>query len=64
MNCLITRYRDEMWGLFASSSTFDVTPDYLIDGFIVVYSDNGSNDRTKEESIVYSWSEYISECKG
>ncbi len=64
MNCLITMYRDSIWGLLASSSSFDVTPDYLIDGFIIVYSDNGSNDRTKEESIVYSWSEYISECKG
>ncbi len=46
-------YHDNIWGLLASLSSFDVTPDYLIDGFIIVYSDNGSNDRTKEESIVY-----------
>ncbi len=27
MNCLITMYRDSIWGLLASSSSFDVTPD-------------------------------------
>lgn len=60
MDFLIARYHDSMWGLLASSDTFDVTPDYLNDAFVVMYSDNGSNDRTKEEAIVYSWFEYIS----
>ena len=41
---------------------FDVTPKYLCDSFAVQYSDNGSNNRTKEEAIVFYWYEYVSEC--
>ena len=64
MDLLIAMHHDSIWSLLASSTTFDVTSDYLSDVFVVMYSDNRSNDRTKEEAIVYSWFEYISECEG
>ncbi len=61
---LICQYSDEAWRLLASSSSFDITVDHIADSFAVAYSDNGSNDRTKEEAIVFFWYEYISEVSG
>ena len=45
-------------------SLFDITLEYLQDAFIIQYSLNGSNNRTKEEAIVMHWFEYIYNCKG
>ncbi len=53
MNGLITMYRDSIWGLHASSSSFDVTPDYL------VYSDNGRTKKCILMVRVYSWSDWM-----
>ena len=64
LELLICKYSDDVWWLLASSSSFDCTVEHLTDAFAVTYSDNGSNDRTKEEAIVYFWYEYISECSG
>ncbi len=52
----------ETRSLFAASSLFEVTPQYLCDSFVVKYSDNGSNKRTKEEAIIMYWYEYIENC--
>ena len=41
---------------------FVVTPEYLCDSFVIEYSDNGSNKRTKEEAIIMYWYEYIEQC--
>ena len=60
----VSRYSDDVWWLLASSSAFNVGVEHLSDAFAVTYSDNGSNNRTKEEAIVYFWYEYISECSG
>lgn len=56
---LVIQYPDELKGILA---LFDVTPKYLRDSFVVHFSPNGSNRRTKEEAVVYFWFEYISEC--
>jgi len=64
MELLICKYPDDVWWLLASSSAFNCTVEHLTDAFAITYSDNGSNDRTKEEAIVYYWYEYISECSG
>lgn len=44
------------------STVFDITTEYLCDSFVVYYSDNGSNNRTKEEATVFHWYEYVPEC--
>lgn len=59
---LTIQYSKEIRGVLAASDLFDVSPNYLCDAFEVDYSPNGSNKRTKEEAIVYFWSEYIMEC--
>ena len=59
---LVRSHPNEVWGVLAASTVFDVTPKYLCDSFAVQYSDNGSNNRTKEEAIVFYWYEYVLEC--
>lgn len=58
---LLNLHPKEMWILFAATPAFSVTPQYLCDSFVITYSDNGSNRRTKEEAIVMYWNEYIIE---
>lgn len=59
---LAITYPNEVKAILAASALFDVTAKFIKDSFVVNYSPNGSNNRTKEEAIVYFWSEYISEC--
>ena len=47
-----------------ASDAFEITPDYLIESFVIIYSENGSNNRTKEEAVVFLLFDYISDCKG
>ena len=42
-------------GALAASTTFNVTPEYLCDAFQVQYSENGTNNRAKEEAIIFFW---------
>lgn len=64
LDLLFTLYPQDMWSFFASTNAYDVTADYLLDSFLIQYSDQGSNNRAPEESIVYMWSQYITECEG
>ena len=64
LELLLTLYPEEMWNPFATTNAYDVTVDYLLDSFTIQYSDQGSNKRSLEESIVYMWSQYITECEG
>ena len=64
MQVLVCTYGKEVRLCLAASQLFNVTPNCLQDAFMIDYSDNGSNNRTKEEAIVYFWFEYISNCKG
>ena len=48
---------DCVWSLLTSSNSFNVTSSYLLDAFVILYSDEGSNKRTKEEAIVFYWYE-------
>lgn len=59
---LMSTYAEEARGLLAASTTFNVTADYLCDAFVIQYSDNGSNKRTKEEAIIFMWYDYITDC--
>ena len=59
---LSIRYPVEIRSLLAASTLFDITAKYLTDSFVLLFSPNGTNKRTKEEAIVYYWFEFISEC--
>ncbi len=61
---LVCLHEDGMRALLAFSSFFDVTVPYLQEAFVILYSPNGSNNRTKEEAILLHWFEYISNCYG
>ena len=64
VNMMICLHDNEFRALLAYSAVFDVTVSYLQDSFAVQYSDNGSNNRTKEEAIIFHWLEYVSSCSG
>lgn len=58
---LALTYSNELWAVLAASPIFEVTPKLLLDSLVVHYSENGSNSRTKEEALIYMWSEYVTE---
>ena len=57
--CFDCIYPNEIWHLFAASRSFDVTPEYLCEAFVIHYSPDKSNNRIKEETIIVMWYEYI-----
>jgi len=59
---LMQSYPKEMRIVLVASNTFTVTPQFLCDAFVVQYSPNGSNSRTKEEALVMMFFEYITDC--
>ena len=61
LESLISTYPEQIHCFLVASTTFDVTPDYLLDNFIIKYSEPGSNRRTKEEALMLYWTEYILE---
>lgn len=64
MELLCCLHPNDIRGLLASTSAYDVTSDYLCDAFAIHYSERGSNDRTKEEALIFYWYQYILECQG
>ena len=64
LQLLICLRENEFRALLAFSTVFDVTVSYLQDSFAIQYSDNGSNNSTKEEAIIFHWLEYVSNCNG
>ncbi len=62
MEVLICRHPHLVLGFLVASSDFDVTPDYLLDSFVIHYSDQGCNKRTAEEAVILHCNEYVSEC--
>ena len=64
MDELIVSDPYKIWGTLVSSTKFEVTPNFICDSYVVTYSDQGSNNRTKEEAIILHWFEYVKDCKG
>ena len=64
LETLIYLHPEEMHSFLVASSNYDVTSDYLLDSFAIQYSEAGSNKRTVEESVILSWTDYISDCEG
>ena len=42
----------ELRSFLAASVAFDITPDFLLDSFVIYYSDEGSNKCTVEEAVM------------
>lgn len=59
---LICTHPSEMWGVLATSTVFNVSAQQLCDSVAIHYSENGSNNRTKEEAVMFFFIEYVSEC--
>ena len=64
MQLVVCTHANEIRALLAPSSLFDISSEHLQDLFVINYSPNGSNNRTKEEAVVVMWLEYIANCKG
>ncbi len=64
MGTLVALYPKKIFSLLVPSSTYVMTADKLAESFDVSYSESGSNDRTKEETVVYLWFEYLQEAQG
>ena len=64
LEALISVYHKEVHGFLVASSSFEVTPDFLTDSFVIHYSEQGGKKRIKEEGIILDWCEYVTECAG
>lgn len=64
MELLICLHSDDVRSLLLPSRMFDVTPAFLLDSFVVHYSEHGTNLRTLEEAVMLNWSEFITDCSG
>ena len=62
MELIACLHADNLHGLLVASSAFDPTEKELIDDLVIIYSEAGSNDRRKEETIMLYWSEFITSC--
>lgn len=51
-----------MLGFLVASNNFEVTASYLLDSFVIKYSEQGSNMRTPEEAVILHWNEYVTAC--
>ena len=58
---LVCTHPNVVWGVLAASTVFNVTPEYLCSVFEVEYSEKGSNNRPKEEAVIFFWFEYVTE---
>ena len=54
---LVCTHPNELWGVLGASRVLKVTAKYLCGSFAIHYSDSGSNNRTREEAVVYFWYE-------
>lgn len=48
---MLCMHSNKVWGVLGASRVFKVTAKYLCDSFAIHYSDNGTNNRTREEAV-------------
>ena len=60
---LACAHSKELRAFLAYSQSFNVSVSCLQEMFAIRYSENGSNDRTKEEAVIMYWMEYIENCE-
>ena len=59
MERLMSVYPEDLHSLLVPSASYEITSSKLSESFVIDYSDNSCNDRTKEGAIVYYWLEYF-----
>lgn len=64
LEALVDMHPEEMRSFLVASADFDITADYLLDSFIILYSQQGDNKRTAEEAVIMNWNDYVMECSG
>lgn len=60
---LCLQHPDKLVEVLAANKLFIPSSKHFIDEAVIDYSDNGSNDRTKEEAIVVNWNNFVNECE-
>ena len=53
---------NKLHGILVASDAFDPTESDLIDDVMIKYSEEGSNNKKKEENLILFWSEFITSC--
>ena len=61
LDCL---HSEKIHGLLATSTSYEITPEFFLEEFAIHYSDAGCNNHTKEEAVILHWSEFVTDCKG
>ena len=61
---LVCLHPERIHGLLAASTSYDITPEFFLEEFVIHYSDAGCNNRTKEEAVILHWSDFVMDCKG
>ena len=44
-----------------ASSDFEATAEFLLNSFMILYSEHGSNNHTIEESVILNWNDYLAD---
>ena len=47
-----------------TSSDFEATAKFLLDSFVILYSEYRSNNHIIEESVILNWNDYLADSKG
>lgn len=64
LDVLAIMHPQEMRSFLVASAEYDISPDYLLDLFVIRYSEQGDNKRTSEEAVILHWNDYVMECNG
>ena len=64
MDELIVLHPGIVWDCLIKTDCFNVTANFLLDSYVAIFSDVGSNNREAEEAIIVNWSKYVLECEG
>ena len=61
---LVCLHPEKIHGVLATSTSYEITPEFFLEEFAIHYSDAGCNNCTKEEAVILHWSEFVTDCKG
>ena len=56
MDELIVLHPGIVWDCLIKTDCFNVTANFLLDSYVAIFSDVGSNNREAEEAIIVNWS--------
>ena len=64
MELVVCSHPNAVLSFLVASPDFEVSADFLLESFIIKYSEQGSNKRAAEEAIIVNWNDYVTECGG